>query len=264
MITSQVNGRVASGLSRVRDWVASRSEREKKLLAILGILLVLAGTLAVAKPGFRSALSTYKEKVSTVADLRSTEAKASRLAEEKSALESAVKRWQAVSARLSQSVEMGTVVVGLERICGECGVKLVGVKPGGAINQIFRGHLRAVPIYVKLQGTFPAVLEVLKKVEKMDNPAEVKAVKIASAQGQQHTTSVGDVTAEMLIVFYSLDPPGEEVYANGPSGRYDPFWPLKLQPLLGEIGGAQSPGGTPMAGHEGQNSSTSGQQVPLK
>jgi len=264
LIASRVNGRVASGLGRIRDWVASRSEREKRLLAILGVLLVLAGTLAVAKPGFRSALSTYREKVSAEAGLRSTEAKASRLAEEKAALENTIRRWQAVSARLSKSVETGAVVADLERICGECSVKLVGVRPGGAINQIFRGHLRAVPVYVKLQGTFPAVLEVSKKIERMDNPAEVRAVKIASVKGQQHTTSVGDVTAEMLVVFYSLDPPGGEVYANGPSGRYDPFWPLKLQPLLGETGGAQSPGGTSMAGHEGQNSNTSDRQVPLK
>lgn len=188
---------------------------------VLAVLLFLAlwdgfETLAEARRGFLT-------KQSQLAAMR---ARAESLPLERTRLAEALQEWEAVKKIMGRSAETGIVLADMEKVAKRHNALPTSIEPGAPVSMFYRGHLRAVPVKIRLQGRFPGVLETLQNLEALANPGELRSVSIKSAPDQPGVAP-GAVEVEALLLLYSLSPPQWEEKVRGvPAGRYDAFWPL--------------------------------------
>jgi Tfp pilus assembly protein PilO len=200
-----------------------REERPAgRLLKIAAAAAVLAlaawhgaGRMIDAREELLSARQRYVE----------AQARAAALPGEERRLEAAREAWAQAKKKLWRSAETGVMLKDLEDAAGRAGARLVRVEPGQPIEKFWRGHLRAVPIKLSLEGTYPQVLAAVAAVERLASPGEVRQFEVRAAK---EADVPGTVRADIEAVFYSLNPPEVRARVPGSSGRYDPFLPLVL------------------------------------
>lgn len=206
-------------------WWTQRTPREQRLLKVAGAVMVFSLLYFLLSAEFRALAGARRELAAKRQELYVSRVEAAKLPREKDRLELARVQWETVKAAMSRSVETGITIADLERAAKNHGADLFSVEPGGPVERFYHGHLRAVPVKVKFQGQFPAVLAALKNCEKLANPGEIRSVKISAEE--KEGAPPGTVTAETVLVLYSLNLPEWHQPVQGvPAGREDSFQPL--------------------------------------
>ncbi|NHM28142.1 type II secretion system protein M [Desulfofundulus sp. TPOSR] len=222
---------------RLAAWWSARQDREKKLMVALATVLVVALSAALLWHGVKTASEARKDLSNARDNLRAARAEAASLPAEKERLEEVRFRWETAKTKLWRDAETGITLKDVEDAARSPGAQLLYFEPEKRVEAFYRNHLRALPVKVKLSGTFPAVLAAVEKIERLANPGEVRAVKIEAAEKEEVP---GSVEADITLVLYSLNPPETRERVPGESGKYDPFFPL----VVPEEQVPEQPGGT--------------------
>ncbi|MCL6478535.1 MAG: type 4a pilus biogenesis protein PilO [Peptococcaceae bacterium] len=199
-----------------------------KLLKGVGVLIFVVLTVYLAAPGVKAATQSRQNYIAMKTSYDLEKAKASNISARESELASVTAEFETLSKNLSRDISTGVAVAEIARFCGENGVELLSLQPGEQQEAVYKNHLRAVPVKMKISGPFPAILKTMKAIESSGNPSEFRDIKIDGVANEQ---AAGNVTAELTTVLYSLNPPGTVEYVTAPSGSYDPFWALKTPPV---------------------------------
>ncbi len=184
-------------------------------VALMVAILFFSGVLRLADAR-RELLDAHSKYASVQSEVAS-------LPREEKMLEQAKRVWAEEKKNLWRSAETGVAFKDIENAVRESGARLLAVKPGNVVVGPFRNHLRAVPVKVKMRGTFPAVLNAVSHLERLVYPGEVRQFRITT---NPESEVPGEVEAEADLVLYSLNPPEVKERAPGSFGRYDPFFPL--------------------------------------
>lgn len=195
-------------------------------LAVVTLLFSGILQLADARRGLLDAHSKYV----------SAQSEAVSLPREGKKLEQAKQMWAEEKKNLWRSAETGITFKDIEDAVKRGGARLLAVKPGNMMIGPFRNHLRAVPVKVRMRGTFPAVLSAVSFLEQLANPGEVRQFRITV---DSKSEVPGEVEAEVELALYSLNPPEMKGRVPGAFGRYDPFFPL-VMPKEQNVEGAES------------------------
>ncbi|MGB9887081.1 MAG: type 4a pilus biogenesis protein PilO [Moorellales bacterium] len=190
-----------------------------------------AGRMIDAREELLSARQRYVE----------AQARAAALPGEDRRLAAAREAWAQAKKKLWRSAESGVMLKDLEDAAGQAGARLVRVEPGQPVEKFWRGHLRAVPVKLSLEGTYPQVLAAVAAVERLASPGEVRQFEIRAVEEAEVP---GTVRADIEAVFYSLNPPEVRAGVPGNSGRYDPFLPLALPEEIREEPAPQETSGS--------------------
>lgn len=196
------------------------------MLPAAGALVITVLFFLALWDGFQALAEARRDFLAKQSQLEAVRARAESLPLERTRLQEALREWETVKKIMGRSAETGIVLADMEKTARQHGAFPASLEPGAPVTMFYRGHLRAVPVKIRLQGRFPGVLETLQNLEALANPGELRSVSIKSAPGQLGAAS-GGVEAEALLLLYSLSPPQWEEKVRGvPAGRYDAFWPL--------------------------------------
>lgn len=234
-------------MSRLAEWWNDRSDRERKMLLALAAVAFLCGFALLFWECLGFASTALREKAAAERSLSRARAEAARLPLEEACLRDARARWEKAKVRYERSQETGAILRDVERAAVSCGVRLVSLEPGECVEKVFRGHLRAVPFKVEVEGTYPALVDLLSEWERMA-PVEVRCVAVEAAKGEPDQAA-GKVGARVDLVVYSLNPPHRVEKVSGESGVYDAFFPAKTpkQAVPEQVYGPGAPAGAPGA-----------------
>lgn len=211
------------------DLMKNMAKDRTKLLKGLGLMVFIIVTAYMIAPGVHAAVTSYRSYNDTKSDYAAKEKIANSIPNQIAALKEATDQFDELSKSFSLDMGTGTALADIAEYCKDNGVELISLRPGDTVKKIYEGHLRAVPVKMEIAGPFPAVLKTMKAIESAGNPSEVRDVKISEGKGDT-AKNPGDVSAELTVVLYSLNPPRSMDYVTAPSGNYDPFWALKAPP----------------------------------
>ncbi|MGB9804844.1 MAG: hypothetical protein ACPLRU_03995 [Desulfofundulus sp.] len=211
-----------------QSWWIQRNPRGQRMLKLTGALITVSLFYFILSAEFQGLADARRELDAKRQELYVSRVEAAKLPREKERLELDRMQWKTVKAAMSRNVGTGITIADLERAAKNHGANLSSVEPGELVEKYYHGHLQAVPVRVKLQGQFPAVLAALKDYEKLANPGEIRFLKISSEEEEKGPP--GTVTAETILVLYSLNMPEwyQPVQGAPPPGRPDAFQPLIL------------------------------------